>query len=187
MDNGFTVLMTRASRPSLLVLLVAALALALSAAGGAVAGAMVTGAQIKNGTVTTKDVKDGTLKTKDLSGAARSQLKGARGPAGPEGPQGPKGNTGATGPKGNTGAAGAAGVSGWARSSSDKTVPASGDTSVSKTCSGSRKILGATGHITTDVHPVIVFFEGDDSAVAYVENAPSGSTLRLQIVCANVG
>ena len=149
--------MTRAPRPSLLVLLAAAVVLTLSVAGGAVAGAMVTGAQIKNGTVTTKDVKDGTVKTKDLAGRTRAQLRGARGP---EGPEGPKGGTGATGPKGSTGAAGPSGVSGWVRSSSDKTVPASGDTSTSKACAGTRKILGATGHITTDVHPVIVFFEG---------------------------
>ena len=168
------------------MLLVAALAIALSAAGGAVAGAMVTGAQIKNGTVTTKDVKDGTLKTKDLSGKARTQLKGARGPAGPEGPAGPKGATGATGPKGSTGATGAAGVSGWVRLVANQSIPSGGDESVSKSCSGSRKLLGATAHLTTAVHPVTVFFNDDTTAVAYVDNAPSGTTLRLQIICANV-
>jgi hypothetical protein len=175
--------MTRAPRPSLLVLVVAALTVALATAGGAVAGAMVTGAQIKNGTVTTKDVKDGTLKTKDLAGKTRSQLQGSRGPAGPEGP---KGNTGATGPKGNTGAAGAAGVSGWVRIVTNKSLPSGGDDSVSKSCSGSRKLLGATGHLTNAVHPVTVFFDDDTTAVAYVENAPASSTLRLQIICANV-
>lgn len=54
--------------------LLLAVALAASAAGGAVAGSMITGAQIKDGTVTTKDVKDGTLKRSDLSTAVRSQL-----------------------------------------------------------------------------------------------------------------
>ncbi len=38
-----------------------------SGTGGAVAGAMITGKQIKNNTVTTKDIKDGTLKGVDLS------------------------------------------------------------------------------------------------------------------------
>lgn len=51
---------------------------------GAVAGAMITGKQIKNNTVTTKDIKnnnltgadvaDGSLDTADLSGAVRSGL-----------------------------------------------------------------------------------------------------------------
>jgi hypothetical protein len=59
------------STPAVLLLVVA---LFLSAAGGAVAGGKITGAQIKNGTVTSKDVKDGTLATKDLSTAAVGTL-----------------------------------------------------------------------------------------------------------------
>jgi hypothetical protein len=59
------------STPAALLLVAA---LFLSAAGGAVAGGKITGAQIKNGTVTTKDVKDGTLGTKDMSAAALAAL-----------------------------------------------------------------------------------------------------------------
>jgi hypothetical protein len=60
-------------------------ALVASAAGGAVAGGMITGAQIKNGTITskdvkdrtitTKDVKDGTLAVKDLAATTRASLR----------------------------------------------------------------------------------------------------------------
>lgn len=59
------------SAPAVLLLVVV---LFLSAAGGAVAGGKITGAQIKNGTITSKDVKDGTLATKDLSPAAVTAL-----------------------------------------------------------------------------------------------------------------
>jgi hypothetical protein len=176
--------MTRAQRPSLLAVVVASAALVLSATGGALAGATVTGAQIKNGSVTGKDVKDRSLKVKDLSAKTQDQLRGSRGPAGPTGDTGPKGATGNTGPKGDTGATGAAGVSGWVRIVANKAV--SGDDSVAKDCTGNRKLLGATGHLTNAVHPVTVFFDDDNTAIAYVENAPSGSTLRLQLVCANV-
>lgn len=59
------------STPAVLLLIAA---LFVSAAGGAVAGGKITGAQIKNGTITAKDVKDGSLGTKDLSTAAKNTL-----------------------------------------------------------------------------------------------------------------
>ena len=60
--------------PRLTVLLAAALMLLVSFAGGATAGALITGADIKDGSLTTKDVKDATLKTGDLSSGAREDL-----------------------------------------------------------------------------------------------------------------
>jgi hypothetical protein len=183
-DNGFTVHMTRVQRPSSLVVLVALAALALSATGGAVAGAMVTGAQIKNGSVTGKDVKDRSLKVKDLAAKTKKELRGQRGPTGPKGDKGDRGATGNTGAKGARGATGAAGVSGWVRLVANKAV--SGDGSVSKDCTGSRKVLGVSGHLTNAVHPVTVFIDDDNTGIAYVDNAPAGSTLRLQVICANV-
>ncbi len=59
------------SAPATLLL---AAALVTSAAGGAVAGGMITGAQIKDGTVSTRDVKDGTLKSADLSAPVKAKL-----------------------------------------------------------------------------------------------------------------
>ena len=67
------------------VLVLLAAALVVGASGGAVAGAMITGAQIKNNTVTTSDIKNGSLSAKDLSSAARTSLKGKTGPQGPAG------------------------------------------------------------------------------------------------------
>ncbi|MDO9455771.1 hypothetical protein [Nocardioides sp.] len=69
-------------------LLLGAGVLVIGSTTGATAGALVTGAQIKDGTITTRDVKDGTLAVKDVSPAARKALAGARGPAGPQGPAG---------------------------------------------------------------------------------------------------
>lgn len=66
-------------------------ALLVSSTGGAVAGSLVTGAQIKNGTVSGKDVKDKSLGAAEFAPDAKSAL------AGPAGPAGPTGLTGLTG------------------------------------------------------------------------------------------
>lgn len=88
-----------------------------SGTGGAVAGALITGKQIKDGTVTSidiangsltgADVRNGTLGTIDLSATARAALKGATGPAGVPGPPGTPGAPGAPGAPGTPGAPGA--------------------------------------------------------------------------------
>jgi hypothetical protein len=71
----------------LAVLAVAGLMLLVSFAGGATAAAMITGADIKDGSVTTADIKDGSLKSQDLSAAARTALAGADGLSGYENDQ----------------------------------------------------------------------------------------------------
>lgn len=76
------------------VALVASAALLLSATGGAVAAAVITGADIKNGSVTTADIKNRTLAVKDLSPRAVAGLRGATGPAGPAGVPGAAGSPG---------------------------------------------------------------------------------------------
>lgn len=98
--------------PALLIVVVLLLA---AGTGGAVAGVMITGKQIKDGTVTSADVKDRTLGVGDLSPAARNSLQGAPGATGANGPPGatgPAGATGATGAAGPTGGAGPAGPAG---------------------------------------------------------------------------
>ena len=91
--------------------------LAVGASGGAVAGALITGADIKNGTVESQDIKNGTvisrdianatIKLRDLTPALRELVKqqgekgekgdtGPRGPVGPQGPQGPAGQDSST-------------------------------------------------------------------------------------------
>ena len=81
----------------------AAAVLALATGGGAVAGGMISGAQIKNGTVDTVDlapqsvestrVENGSLRMYDLNENVQDKIK-AGGPAGPQGPAGPAGPAG---------------------------------------------------------------------------------------------
>jgi hypothetical protein len=85
------------------VVLVAAGCLLLGSTGGAVAGAMITGKQIKDNTVTTKDIKNGSLAVKDLSKSTRKVLAGTPGPAGATGARGPAGANGANGANGPRG------------------------------------------------------------------------------------
>jgi hypothetical protein len=96
----------------ILGLVVAAALLMVGSAGGAVAGSLITGKQIKDGTITSADVKDRSLATTDLSPAAITALAGRSGPAGATGPAGPAGATGQAGVPGATGPVGPAGASG---------------------------------------------------------------------------
>lgn len=103
--------------------------LALVCVTAATAGvkALVTGAQIKDGTIESRDVMNGTLRPADLAPGLTASLRGqrgAQGTAGPQGPAGPKGDpgsqgapgsqgpSGGQGPQGNAGPAGAAGPQG---------------------------------------------------------------------------
>jgi hypothetical protein len=61
-------------------------ALFASATGGAVAGSLITGKQIKDGSVTGKDLKDKSVAASDL--AADARVPGPAGPAGVTGPPG---------------------------------------------------------------------------------------------------
>ncbi|MBJ7355783.1 hypothetical protein [Nocardioides sp.] len=79
------------SKPALVV---AAACLVLGTTSGAVAGALVTGEDIKDGTVTTKDVKDKSLKTSDLSTKTVESLTGPAGAPGAAGPPGAPGLNG---------------------------------------------------------------------------------------------
>ena len=60
-------------------------ALVVSAGGGAVAGTLITGKQIKDNTITTKDVRNRTLTAKDLSPKTVARLRGATGAPGAPG------------------------------------------------------------------------------------------------------
>ena len=60
-------------------------ALVVSSTGGAVAGSLITGKQIKNGSVSGKDIKDESLKTVDLSADTVAALQGQTGATGAPG------------------------------------------------------------------------------------------------------
>ena len=86
---------------------------------GAVAGTMITSAQIKDQSIQSNDIatagvgtseiRDASILTRDLSQATMDALKGA---TGAKGDTGAKGETGATGAQGATGATGAQGPTG---------------------------------------------------------------------------
>jgi hypothetical protein len=97
--------------------LIAGVVCALAAVTAATAGvqALITSAQIKDGTIQSRDIKNGAIARADLSQAAANALRGRSGPAGPAGPagtQGPQGATGAQGAQGPQGAQGATGDTG---------------------------------------------------------------------------
>jgi Collagen triple helix repeat (20 copies) len=135
-------------------------ALVVATAGTAGVKALITGAEIKDGTIESRDIGNGSIRRADLSGAAIASLRGGRGPAGatgprgaagaqgPAGPQGAAGPQGPQGPAGSQGAAGAAGAAGPPGAGVNVTgsvataaaLPATGDP-------GDAYIVTATGHL----------------------------------------
>lgn len=87
--------------------------LAVTFGGSAAATALITGAQVKNGSVTGADLRDGSLRSTDLkSGLSLADVvPGVSGPAGGEGPVGATGDVGPAGPAGATGLPGLQGIS----------------------------------------------------------------------------
>ena len=73
---------------------IAVVALVVGMAGSATAAALITGAEIQDGTVSTKDIKDKNLKLKDFKPSERDKLKGEQGPPGPPGLPGTPGAPG---------------------------------------------------------------------------------------------
>jgi hypothetical protein len=162
------------------VLALCAGCLLIGSTGGAVAGAKITGKQIKNESVTGKDVKDRSLTSKEFSADAASSLQG---PPGPVGAQGPKGNNGTNGTNGSNGANG---VSGYETRTATDAIPSGGDGTASRTCSAGRTLIGAFGYLSTSVHPVMVVWDSSDTASAFTQDVPTANTLTLRITCADV-
>jgi hypothetical protein len=87
-------------------------ALAVTAAGTAGVQALITGAQIKDGTIESRDIKNGAIVRADIRAATLASLRGPRGPVGAQGPAGAVGPQGAAGPQGVAGPQGHQGVTG---------------------------------------------------------------------------
>jgi len=147
-------------------MVVACIAVVLALTGSAfAANALITGADIKNGSVTRADLSSKTLKSlKGKRGpAGRDGFTGARGPqgdtgpqgpagpAGPAGPQGPKGNVGDTGAKGDTGATGPVGPRGPQGDPGQSLAAdfSTGTTPLDTTGSDGTLTLGGSGPSTT--------------------------------------
>ncbi|WP_207792913.1 hypothetical protein [Nocardioides acrostichi] len=99
-------------RPTLASLPILVLAVLLAAGGGAAAGSLITGKQIKDGSLTGVDVKDHSLGVRDLSAKTKSKLTGPAGADGADGVDGADGSQGPAGPAGPAGPQGPAGPSG---------------------------------------------------------------------------
>lgn len=93
---------------------VIALGLTIAATTGAVAGSLITGADIKDGTIQSRDLKDGSgVGTADLKPGLANKINahGEQGPAGPQGPRGYQGQQGDDGQQGPAGPQGEPGLS----------------------------------------------------------------------------
>jgi Collagen triple helix repeat (20 copies) len=142
-------------------LLTAGVVLALVAVTAGTAGvqALITSAQIKDGTIQSRDIKNGSIGRADISAAATASLRGQRGAAGP---QGPAGAAGAQGPQGATGAQGAQGPQGEKGAQGDKGEK--GDTGAE----GAKGDPGAGVHVTGSVPTAADLPPTADEGDAYI-------------------
>ena len=159
--------------------------MAVSASTGAVAAAMITGADIKNNTVTSadlknksvtgKDVKDGALTAADLSSATVSALKGTNG---------------TNGAAGAAGAAGAPGVSGLVQVEATAVVAPSDAKVLKVTCPAGKKILGIAADWSTTnlIDSTAYVFPDLTAGEGYAFNDGAiNQTFRVSATCATVG
>ena len=159
--------------------------MAVSASTGAVAAAMITGADIKNNTVTSadlknksvtgKDVKDGALTAADLSRATVSGLKGTKG---------------TNGAAGAAGAAGAPGVSGLVQVEATAVVAPSDAKVLKVTCPAGKKILGIAADWSTTnlIDSTAYVFPDLTAGEGYAFNDGAiNQTFRVSATCATVG
>jgi hypothetical protein len=139
------------TRPSsaTLAVLVAGGCLLLGSTGGAIAGAAITSAQIKNETITNKDIKNGTLTAKEF--ADDTLVKG------PKGDQGPAGQQGAPGQQGVQGPPGPAGLTNFSYLGGDVyQLPAGQITTVEALCPPGQEAIGGGGGTTANTNTYII-------------------------------
>lgn len=182
-------------------LIIAATCLVLGSTGGAVAGTVITGKQIKNNTVTSVDIKDKSLKTKDLAKGTVKRLKGATGATGPAGAdgadgrqgspgdQGEQGQIGRQGDQGEPGQMGPAGLSQLSYVTATSASVANGQaTSVIGACeTGKTAISAGAEWVANDSSPVEVIADPanpDRWTARGTNNGAATSTLRIRVLCA---
>jgi len=176
---------------------IALIALFVASAGTAVAGIVITGANVKNGSLAGIDVRNGSLTTLDVKNRSLLPLDFKRLPAGVAGPTGPAGPQGPAGQAGTQGPPGAPGVSGWERKFAivgpfDSSSPKTGEAS----CPAGKKLLGGGGrlHHLQAVPPPVAIQESyavDEDTWRVVGAEMSATAVNWEpvvvIVCGNVG
>jgi len=150
---------------SISVVAIATGALLLAASTGAVAGSLVTSAQIKDNTIRSVDVKNGTLKLSDISAGAKTHLQG---------------QTGAPG------APGTPGVSGRVLVTADSSIGANGSGYTGVDCPAGTVVLGGGGEFLSSNQGVQVRLENARVYALGKNDLGSAQTLRAYAICANV-
>lgn len=189
--------MIRMPSPAMMIALIA---LFVASTGTAVAGALVTGANVKNNSLTGLDVRNGSLTSLDVRNHSLRPIdfkgKLPAGAQGPQGPQGPQGAQGPAGPQGPAGAQGGPGVSGWAKSfviggPFNSTSPKQTDAS----CPPGKTLLSGGGrlhHLEAAPPPIAIqesyAVDSDTWRVVGAETAATAAKWEpvVVIVCANV-
>ncbi|GAA4126494.1 hypothetical protein GCM10022215_36180 [Nocardioides fonticola] len=162
--------------------------------GGAVAGSLITGKDVKDGSLTGKDIKDSSLAAADLSAGAKSSLAGPAGPAGPAGatgPAGPAGPAGAQGPAGAVGATGPAGPSGISNyqvlSQQVALAANASGAQLTLTCPAGTKVLGGAVYWGTGNEAVQFTIDSNGTFVrGYAPGNHAADIMIGRAVCATV-
>jgi hypothetical protein len=176
---------------------IALVALFIASTGTAVAGLVITGANVKNNSLSGLDVRNGSLTTLDVKNRSLLPVDFKKLPAGATGPAGPAGPQGAAGPAGAQGPQGGPGVSGWERKFTiagpfDSSSPKTGEAS----CPPGKKLLGGGGrlHHLQAVPPPIAIQESyavDENTWRVVGAETSATAVNWEpvvvIVCATIG
>ena len=153
---------------------IAAGLVALVAVTAATAGvrALITGAQIKDGTISTRGLRNGTIERVDLAPSTLSSLRGPRGARGAVGPAGPPGSAGPPG---------AATPLEYTAAYSAPAVVAPGQTGFAVALCPAETLAFSPGHVVDDV---------GTGRLAVVESFPISSADRRsgwQVTMLNVG
>lgn len=143
--------MTNRPSTTTLAVLIAGGCLVLGSTGGAVAGSLITSAQIKDNTITTKDIKNGTLINKDFApGTLVKGPKGDPGAKGAPGATGEQGEQGIQGIQGPPGATGSTGLTNYSVQGGETySLPAGQTTGLELYCPSGQKPLGGGGGLTS--------------------------------------
>jgi hypothetical protein len=160
--------------------IVAALVVALACAGSAVAGSLISSADVQNNSLRSADVKNKTLKLRDFAPGARTRLKGEPGEQGPQGPQGEPGGGGPGGP---------AAISGYEQVS-EATASNNSLKSVTVECPDGKRALSAGASVPVGsafITNVRVNDEGTAATLAAADNPDNGNAWALtgRVVCAD--
>lgn len=133
--------------------------LVVGSTAGAVAGTVITGANVKDGSLTGLDVKDASLGAKELSAGAVKTL---------------------TAP-----AAGA--VSGYATVETNRSLAAGTPTVLSATCPSGKYVLGGSAFWATSNESVQFAISSDFRAgLAYTNGIGSADVVKVRITCGSV-